>query len=84
MSDTLPADPTAGVYTEQPAVDPQALSPADQEELDKLYAKLKPEATAEARAHVMVHTPPKWAVEMTALIDADFPPEPPVADPPVA
>ena len=66
------------VYTAQaPVAAPLALSPAEQEELDALYAKLKPEATAEARAYVLCRTPPAWQADMTAKIDADWPVAPP-------
>jgi hypothetical protein len=50
-----------------------ALTPEEQTELDALYAKLKPEATQEARDYVLARTPPAWQVDMTAKIEADWP-----------
>lgn len=66
-----PAPAQAGVTTYE-------LTPAETEEVDRLYEKLKAEGIAEARSHVMCHTPAKYAEAMTALIDVDFPPPPPI------
>lgn len=54
--------------------------PTEAEQAQALYAELKPLATADAREYVTARTPAELQVEMTALIDADFPPPAPLAD----
>ena len=56
-----------------PEAELHALTPVEQEQLDTLYAQLKPEATAGARAYVLNRTPVVLQVDMTAKIDADWP-----------
>jgi hypothetical protein len=53
---------------------PYVLTPAEQEQVDALYAELKPLATASARNYVLSRTPAALQEAMTAKIDADFPP----------
>jgi|SoimicmetaTmtLMA_FD_contig_31_21053126_length_646_multi_2_in_0_out_0_1 hypothetical protein len=79
------AQPTPLGYpgTQQAEVDPKALPPAEQAQVDALYEELKPIAVHTARDYVLARTKPEWQVEMTAKIDADWPvPEPPPPAPP--
>lgn len=56
------------------AVEPRALSPAEQEKLDLLYAELEPEAKNAARAYIMSRTPADLQEAMAAKIAVDYPP----------
>lgn len=60
-------------YSARATVEPLALTPEETEELTRLYEMLKPEATEGARNYVLARTPAKYQVDMTALIDADWP-----------
>ena len=60
----------------------EPLTVAEQEQLDTLYAELKPMAVSGAREYVMARTPVRLQEGMEAKIAVDFPPpEPPPADP---
>jgi hypothetical protein len=70
--------PIASTPSAPPAAAAQALSPADQAQLDLLYEELKPEATMQARNYVLNRTPAAWQADMATKIDADWPvPAPP-------
>jgi len=94
MSDTAGyADPAEAVqpqpvqpapmypYPAQPPVVRPQHTEAEAAELEALYAKLKPEAIAEARKYVLNRTPAQFQLDMEDLIATDFPPPEP---PPVA
>lgn len=45
---------------------------SDQQEVDKLYAELKPEAAAQYVQYFQTHTPPELQDEMAAKVEADL------------